>query len=935
MPHTTTPQEIKNFFGHIEKIQTIQDTTERNQAINSIFGESLGNNPTKLESLYILFSEKPQDKQYQQLLIYATFRVLLEQNGLATEQATKLYTLFNKDINKIKKYLCDYAKQNLNSPEPMHDACNFAIPFPDSAYTSKIWSDLSAKYLTELPFRQLLAQAPEIEVLIKIQAQAVPYTNKPSKKAISDLTEEINTLNSSIKKRRARASTLTEAQKLLLQQDADTLIQKKAELTTIGIPFNNELSLTALTAFREKYVLEASASYKQFLENGLTKKDHEKFMGLVRQDDDTIIPPLIIDGATIEHPGYYLMKVPVMDEAHAARAAYFGKLTNCCQSLSGEAGEPCVIHGLTSPNGGFYVICHGDCQNPQVTDEVIGQSWVWRGKENALVFDSIEITDKKGGIYTNRKKIVNDLVHGAAKLLGEQYNVDTVLCGANSGISKKIGLIPSIFTEQFKDYQGYSDSTEQLVLRDKRRPFYFFETDPQSNDLTDQLLNNILNNKTPLVQSKTFEELLKWAVLSKNINLIQKTQKLASQKSEARLLEVNNLISNLEEYVIDGLTPHILSEINKNLFFPYIYNMHGHTALMQNMIAQNTESVLKLIQTGVNVNELNIHGAPPLLLAVLMNKSNYLKALIAAGANLEHVSPDGKTVLMIAAEDGRTESVRTLIKAGANLEHKNNEGKTVLMYALEWGDQETIKIIEKALKKLELKKEAIQKLEHSSETKSTPIEPLKSLPRLNTRGETALMQAIDENNITRFRELIESGADLEQMKERDGNTALILAARAGQEDFVTALIKAGANLEHVNKNGNTALHLAIGPEEGSLKALIEAGANVNHTNNKGVTVLMSAALYPDSVRALLQAGANVELTDNEGKTVLMYAIEGGDLQTIEIIEEALKELELKKTAGGPLLTAKLEQSNDTRTTPVEVESEEPNEPPPPLNIRHR
>ncbi len=40
------------------------------------------------------------------------------------------------------------------------------------------------------------------------------------------------------------------------------------------------------------------------------------------------------------------MKVPVLDDMHAARAACFGKLIgqNRCQSLSGEQGQACVIH---------------------------------------------------------------------------------------------------------------------------------------------------------------------------------------------------------------------------------------------------------------------------------------------------------------------------------------------------------------------------------------------------------------------------------------------------------------------------------------------------------------------------------------------------------------------------------------------------------------
>jgi hypothetical protein len=96
-----------------------------------------------------------------------------------------------------------------------------------------------------------------------------------------------------------------------------------------------------------------------------------------------------IDGNDLGYPGFYFKKINVQDEKEAARAACLGKLTKCCQSLSGEAGEPCVIHGLTSSNGGFYILCEGDLTNPKISDSVIAQSWVWRSTTNALVFDSI------------------------------------------------------------------------------------------------------------------------------------------------------------------------------------------------------------------------------------------------------------------------------------------------------------------------------------------------------------------------------------------------------------------------------------------------------------------------------------------------------------------------------------------------------------------
>ena len=116
------------------------------------------------------------------------------------------------------------------------------------------------------------------------------------------------------------------------------------------------------------------------------------------------MPPIVIDGNTIiGYPGYYLRRLNVENLQDAEYAAVLGKLSDCCQSMSGEAGEPCAIHGISSAHGGFYVICFGDVNQPKREDQLIAQSWVWRSKLKALVIDSIE-ADFKGNTHDEVKK---------------------------------------------------------------------------------------------------------------------------------------------------------------------------------------------------------------------------------------------------------------------------------------------------------------------------------------------------------------------------------------------------------------------------------------------------------------------------------------------------------------------------------------------------
>lgn len=63
--------------------------------------------------------------------------------------------------------------------------------------------------------------------------------------------------------------------------------------------------------------------------------------------------------------------------------AVLGEITDCCQILN-SAGESCLKHGMTDPNGGFVVF--------KYEDRIIGQSWVWYNKKmKKLCFDNIEV----------------------------------------------------------------------------------------------------------------------------------------------------------------------------------------------------------------------------------------------------------------------------------------------------------------------------------------------------------------------------------------------------------------------------------------------------------------------------------------------------------------------------------------------------------------
>ena len=109
-------------------------------------------------------------------------------------------------------------------------------------------------------------------------------------------------------------------------------------------------------------------------------------------------------------------------------------------------------------------------------------------------------------------------------------------------------------------------------------------------------------------------------------------------------------------------------------------------------------------------------------------------------------------------------------------------------------------------------------------------------------------------------------------------SALIAAARFGNHAAIPFLASAGADLNlPAGVNGWPPLMHAIHKNQaGSAEALIKTGANVNHTQSDGETALMMAAGYGylDIVRILLRNGADSAMKNAAGNTALDFAVTG-------------------------------------------------------------
>ncbi len=107
------------------------------------------------------------------------------------------------------------------------------------------------------------------------------------------------------------------------------------------------------------------------------------------------------------------------------------------------------------------------------------------------------------------------------------------------------------------------------------------------------------------------------------------------------------------------------------------------------------------------------------------------------------------------------------------------------------------------------------------------------------------------------------------------NRLFNLVRDGGRTRLIKKLLKAGANVNHQDEYGNTALRYASRYNNIEIvRLLLKFRANVNLQNNDGWTALITASMRGDVeiVRLLLKFRANVDLQSNlTGNTALIFA----------------------------------------------------------------
>lgn len=205
-----------------------------------------------------------------------------------------------------------------------------------------------------------------------------------------------------------------------------------------------------------------------------------------------------------------------------------------------------------------------------------------------------------------------------------------------------------------------------------------------------------------------------------------------------------------------------------------------------------------------------------------------------------------------------------------------------------------------------------------------------SLDCRDKEGRTALHLAASKGYERYVRMLVDAGADVDA-KRKDGRTALYRAAANGERQMVKLLIELGADptmivpadcgrsaldvardkghkeVVEILERGEEVLNAARRGELMQLESLLEKEASVNYRDQYGLTPIHVAAIkgHKDAVMLLVEFGSDIECQDNEGHMPLHMAVVGGCRETVEVLLNRGANLNAKSKKGAtPLQIAK-------------------------------
>ena len=286
----------------------------------------------------------------------------------------------------------------------------------------------------------------------------------------------------------------------------------------------------------------------------------------------------------------------------------------------------------------------------------------------------------------------------------------------------------------------------------------------------------------------------------------------------------------------------------------------GNTSMHLIMPLQTREEGMRLLlEKGANPNTKDNFGDAPIHIALRLNMSTeILTLLLSHGADINLRNSSGQSPLHTAIELARKKHIPTLLEQGADIFATDIKGITPFDLAIGMGRELTKTLLTE-----------------------------KNITSSDNRGNTILHIALEAKapgEIIRL--LLEEGVPISS-RNKQGETALHIAVRDNHKEAGELLILNGGDLFATDANGINPINIAAFSKTGFPDWILNS-VSMESRDGQGNSILHYMANWrrDELIPVLIARGMSADMRNATGETALFAAVKGDSPSTVEVLLDA-------------------------------------------------